>query len=179
MRAAMQIFAAGLALATSHGAGAAVVTSSAHGFVLSHSIQVPVPPATAFEAFGQMASWWDPEHSYSGDSANLSFALRPGGCFCERLPAGGGVEHLRVSYVAPGERAVLTGSLGPLLFEATTGVLDVKVARVAGGSRVTFDYAVSGFAKGGADRLAAPVDRVLAQQVRRDRAFAAARPRTN
>jgi hypothetical protein len=27
---------------------------------------------------------------------NLSLQLRPGGCLCEILPLGGGVEHLRV-----------------------------------------------------------------------------------
>ena len=103
--------------------------------------------------------WWNGEHTYSGNSANLSLALNAGGCFCERVPkTGGGIEHLRVAYVEPGERIVMTGSLGPLLFEATAGVMDVKVERIAGGSRVTLDYKVAGFADGDAASLAPVVD---------------------
>ena len=33
---------------------------------------------------------------------------------------------MRVTYVDPGKRIVLTGSLGPLLYEATAGVMDVQ-----------------------------------------------------
>ena len=54
-------------------------------------------------------------------------SLSPGGCFCERLPNGGGIEHMRVAFVDPGKRLVLTGSLGPLLYQATAGVMDVQV----------------------------------------------------
>ena len=36
---------------------------------------------------------------------------------------------MRVTYVDPGKRIVLTGALGPLLYEATTGVMDIQVKR--------------------------------------------------
>ena len=121
-----------------------------------------------------MGSWWNAEHTYSGKSANLSMAFSPGGCFCERLDGGGGIEHLRVSYVDPGKRVVLTGSLGPLLYEATAGVMDVQFERIAGGTRVTMDYRVAGFANGGADKMAPLVDGVLAEQFKRYREFARA-----
>jgi hypothetical protein len=135
-----------------------------------------VPPANAFDAFRNIAAWWDPEHTYSGDSANLSLALVPGGCFCERIPKGGGVEHMRVAYIEPGKHIVLTGALGPLLYEATTGVMDVQVKTIAGGSQVTLDYRAAGFAKGGADKLAVAVDGVLAAQMKRYRSYATSRP---
>ena len=48
------------------------------------------------------------------DAKNLSIDARPGGCFCEKLPNGGGVEHARVVYVAPREVLRLSGALGPL-----------------------------------------------------------------
>ena len=101
-------------------------------------------------------------------------ALSAGGCFCERLDGGGGIEHLRVSYVDPGKRVVLTGSLGPLLYEATAGVMDVQFERIAGGTRVTMDYRVAGFANGGADKMAPLVDSVLADAVQAYREFARA-----
>ena len=166
------------AVAAPAAAHAEVLAASANGFEISHSVAVVVPQPAAFEAFAQLPQWWNAEHTYSGDSANMSLALTPGGCFCERLPTGGGIEHMRVAYIVPGARVVLTGSLGPLLYEATSAVMDVKVERIAGGSRVTMNYRVAGFAKGGADRLAPLVDQVLGDQMARYRKYAAAIPRT-
>ncbi|HEU4705176.1 MAG TPA: ATPase [Sphingomicrobium sp.] len=159
-------------------AQAEVVSAGAHGFEVRHVVQAVIAQPAAFEAFGQVAQWWSKDHTYSGDSANLSLSLAAGGCFCERLPTGGGVEHMRVAHVVPGERLVLTGSLGPLLYEATAGVMDVKVERIAGGSRLTMTYRAAGFANGGADKLAPLVDQVLGEQMARYRKFAAAMPQT-
>ena len=159
-------------------ASAEVVAASAHGFEVRHVVQTVIPAPAAFAAFGQLPSWWDKDHSYSGDAANLSLSMTPGGCFCEKLPDGGGIEHMRVAYVVPGERLVLTGSLGPLLYEATAGVMDVKFERVAGGSRLTLNYRVAGFANGGGEKMAPLVDQVLGQQMAHFRKFAAARPRS-
>ena len=151
---------------------AAVVSASPNGFHVRHSVQMVVPPAESFRTFGQIGSWWSKQHTYSGDSGNLSLSLQPGGCFCERLPGGGGMEHMRVVYVDPGKRIILTGSLGPLLYEATTGVMDVQFERIAGGSKVTIDYKAAGFAEGGGDRMAPLVDAVIGEQVNRYRLFA-------
>ncbi len=52
--------------------------------------------------------------------------------------------------------------------------MDVQFERIAGGTRVTLDYRVAGFAKGGADKLAPAVDSVLAEQFKRYRDFARA-----
>ncbi|HET6942350.1 MAG TPA: ATPase [Sphingomicrobium sp.] len=165
------VVAAGLVLA-SGAAQAEVVSSGPNGFHVRQSVQMVVPQQAAYSAFGQVGSWWNPEHSYSGKSSNLAMALTAGGCFCERLDNGGGIEHMRVSFVDPGKRIVLTGSLGPLLYEATNGVMDMKFERIAGGSKVTMDYKVSGFAEGGAEKLAPLVDTVLADQFKRYREYA-------
>ena len=103
----------------------------------------------------------------------MKLALNPGGCFCETIPEGGGVEHMRVSVVQPNERIVMTGALGPLLYEAAPGVMDVKFERIAGGSKVTMNYRAAGFANGNGDKLAPLVDKVLAEQLERYRTFAA------
>lgn len=164
-----------IALATP--AAAEVVSSSPNGFEVRQTINLVVPQDRAFASFGQIQNWWSKDHTYSGDSARLVLQMRPGGCFCERLDGGGGIEHMRVTYLQPGERVILTGSLGPLLNEATVGVMDVKVERIAGGSKITMDYKVAGFANGGADQIAPGVDQVLAEQMKRLRAFAAAAPK--
>jgi hypothetical protein len=163
-------------IASASPAAAEVVSASSNGFEVRQTVNLVVPPAEAFDAFRNIGAWWDPEHTYSGDASNLSLALVPGGCFCERLPKGGGVEHMRVAYIEPGKHVVLTGALGPLLYEAVTGVMDVQVKTIAGGAQLTLDYKAAGFAKGGADKLAPAVDSVLAAQMKRYRAYATSRP---
>jgi len=165
-------------LAVSAPAGAEVVTASSNGFEIRQSVPLVVRPEVAFVSFVNLPAWWNPEHTYSGKASNLSLAPVPGGCFCERFPGGGGIEHMRVTYVDPGKRILMTGALGPLLYEATAGVLDVQIKSTAAGSVLTLDYRASGFFNGGAAKLAPLVDQVLADQIKRYRAFATARPRS-
>lgn len=160
-------------------ASAEVVSASSNGFEVRETVPLVVPPDVAFKSFGQLPPWWDPQHTYSGNSANLRLNLVPGGCLCEQIPkTGGGVEHMHVVAVEPGKRIVMTGALGPLLYEATTGVMDVQFTTIAGGAQLTLDYKVAGFATGGADKLAAAVDEMLAGQMKRYRQYATTRPRT-
>ena len=165
-------------LTASAPAAAEVVSASANGFEISHTVNLVQKPAIAFSAFGNVGGWWDGEHTYSGEAKNLSLALSPGGCFCERFPGGGGIEHMRVTYLDPGKRIVLTGSLGPLLYEATSGVMDVQVKSQASGSQLILNYRAAGFHKGNGAALAPLVDKVLAEQMKRYRAFVTSRPRT-
>ena len=166
----IQLFTAALLMTAP--AHAEVVSANPNGFHIRQSVQLIAPQEVAYGAFGRVGSWWNKEHTYSGDSANLNIALNSGGCFCERLKNGGGVEHMRISYVDPGKRIILTGSLGPLLYDATVGSMDVQFEKIAGGSRVTMDYKVAGFANGGAEKLAPLVDGVLADQFKRYREYA-------
>jgi len=165
------VFAVALALCTP--AAAEVVSSDAHGFEVQETVNLVIPVNQAYAAFSRLGGWWSDEHSYSGKAANMQLTLRPGGCFCETIPTGGGVEHMRVSVVQPNERIVLTGGLGPVLYEAATGVMDVRFERIAGGAKVTMNYRAAGFAKGNADKIAPLVDEVLADQLKRYRAYAA------
>jgi hypothetical protein len=84
---------------------------------------------------------------------------------------------MHVAFVDPGNEVVMTGALGPLLYEAATGVMDIKLKTIAGGSQLTLDYKVAGFANGGADKLAPAVDGVLAEQLKRFRTYATSRPK--
>jgi hypothetical protein len=154
-------------------AAAEVISASDHGFELQQSVNLVIPQPKAFAAFGQVGQWWGKDHTYSGDSSRMSMQLRPGGCFCETLEDGGGIEHMHVTLVRPDEQVVLTGGLGPLLYQATAGVMDVKVERIAGGSRVTMNYRAAGFANGDAAKFAPLVDQVLGDQMKRFRVYAA------
>ena len=79
---------------------------------------------------------------------------------------------MRVAYIDSPKRLVLTGGLGPLLYEAVAAAMDIRFERDGSGSKVTMDYKVAGFASGGADKLAPLVDGVLAEQMKRYQAYA-------
>ena len=74
---------------------------------------------------------------------------------------------MRVAVVLPAKRLVMTGPLGPLLYEAANGVMDVQFDASGDGTTVTLDYRASGFVHANGDKLAPAVDKVLEQQLGR------------
>jgi hypothetical protein len=164
--------AAGLVGLQAISASPAIAQVGSNGFHVVHQVSIGASPARVYETLvGQVGLWWNPEHTFSGDSKNLSIDARPGGCFCERLPNGGGVEHLRVVYVAPGEELGMSGALGPLRTSGVVGSLRWKVTRNASGTAVDLSYVVGGFIEGGFERIAPAVEGVLAEQLRRLKLF--------
>ena len=71
------ILAAGLLVAPAI-AHAEVVSSSANGFHVRQTVQLVVPQPNAYASFQQLPGWWNSEHTYSGDSKNLSLELKSG-----------------------------------------------------------------------------------------------------
>lgn len=145
-------------------AGAEVVQSSPMGFEVSHSVTVAAPLERAWAITLAPRLWWNKDHTYSGDSANLSLDERPGGCFCEKLPAKGGVEHMRVAYIQPPRMIRLIGGLGPVQAEGATGAMAITLTKQGEGTRIVMSYVVGGYMRQGAEKLAPLVDRVLGEQ---------------
>jgi hypothetical protein len=147
---------------------ATVVASGAGGFVVREQVDFPGEPVAAWQRLVRIGDWWDSEHTYSGNSANLSLSLRPGGCWCERLPNGGFVRHMEVVLVKPGSTLRVTGGLGPLQAMGATGALTFTLKGAAkGATTVIAEYAVTGYSAAGMAELADPVDKVLAEQLAR------------
>jgi hypothetical protein len=145
-------------------AKATVTASGTNGFTIRHEAVLPVETPRAYELFLQIHSWWDRDHTYTGDALNLTITPQVGGCWCERLPLDGNVEHMRVTMVSPGSMIRFSGGLGPLAAMGAQGAMTWTFIPMADGlSRVRLDYAVTGFAAGdaGLGAMAAPVDRVL------------------
>ncbi len=133
-----------------------------NGFLVKFDVSVNAPAAKVYDALvGQIGSWWDPQHTYSDDAKNLSIDARPGGCFCEKLPNGGGVEHARVVYVAPREVLRLSGALGPLQASGVAGSMTWKLTGDGDHTRVQLSYSVGGFIDGGFEKIAPAVESVL------------------
>ena len=147
-------------------AAAEVKSSTPAGFHVESKATVPATPAEVYARLGRVGDWWNDAHTYSGKSANLSLDLKAGGCFCEAIPEGGGtIEHGRVIYAMPGSTLRVQGALGPLQQEAANGTLTWTLKAVPGGTDVTQTYVVGGYVRGGADKLSAVVDQVMAEQL--------------
>lgn len=160
-----------LAASNLSGAGAAqaeIVSAAPAGFNLRHIAEVPnVAPPVIWAALADVAKWWDPEHTYSGDARNLTLEPSVRGCFCEKLSLYAGIEHGRVVYAQPAKTLRINGALGPLQEFAVTGVMTWQIEAAAGGSRITFTYNVSGFADRPLADWAPIVDEVLGGQLQR------------
>lgn len=155
------------ALAGAVPAQAEVVQSSAAGFVVQGAGTTTASAEEAWYFLVEPAGWWNGEHSWSGDAANLRLDPAAGGCFCEDLPQGGSVEHMRVIYAAPGEKLRMSGALGPLQGEAVTGTLTIELSTAEAGIEVSWTYVVGGHARFALPDVAATVDMVLGEQMRR------------
>jgi hypothetical protein len=164
----------GLAIATAPVPAAAEVAAVNDGGFVSHNVaEVAAPPAEAWARLFVPREWWNGEHTYSGDSANLTIAAAAGGCFCETIPGANGapagqIEHMRVVYLDPRVLTLrLDGALGPLQSEAVTGVLTMTVEASGAGSKITWDYVVGGYMRPSMREMAPLVDRVIGEQLSR------------
>jgi hypothetical protein len=155
----------GLALAAVAAAARAEVTDhAAAGFEVTEKVTVAAPPRKVWDAMMRPDHWWSSDHSWSGDAKNIYFD--PSGCFCERLKVGA-VRHMTIVYNDGSTAMRLYGGLGPLQFTGATGHLGFALKPAGAGTELTVTYDVGGYAKGGLEQYAAPVDKVLGDQVAR------------
>ena len=149
-----------------------VIESTAAGFLVRNTAAINAPPATVYTALTEgVGGWWDPMHTFSRDARNLSVDAKPGGCFCERLPDGGGVQHMSVVYASPGKLLRLTGAIGPLQEAALAGTMTWNLLQAGRGTTVELSYTVGGFRAGGFRDMPTVVDGVLRGQLARLKAF--------
>jgi len=149
-----------------------VIESTAAGFLVRNTAAINAPTAKVYVALtDEIGGWWDPAHTFSHNARNLSLDAKPGGCFCERLPDGGGVQHMSVLYASPGKLLRLTGAIGPLQEAALTGTMTWNLLQAGGGTTVELIYTVGGFRAGGFRGIATVVDGVLRRQLARLKAL--------
>ena len=170
------LIAAALALMTSAAlspqAHAEVVDATPNGFEVKRTAVFNAPADKVYAALSQPSQWWNKDHTWSGSAANLSLAPMAGGCFCEKLPKGGSVMHMTVVFAQPGQALRLSGALGPLQTTGATGHLAWILSEKDGQTTLTQTYDVGGYMKGGLDKLAPIVDKVLGEQFDRLKAYA-------
>jgi uncharacterized protein YndB with AHSA1/START domain len=172
------LLSAALALPLAVPSAAEVVAATPTTMVIRQSATIDAPIQQVWDTLRAPQRWWNKEHTYSGDSANLYLDAQATGCFCERLPGHkGSVEHGRIVYVEAPRMMRLSSALGPLQAEAVVGTLTFKLdPEGSNATKVTLDYVVSGYVQAGADTLAPKVDEVLGLQLAGLKAIAEAPP---
>jgi uncharacterized protein YndB with AHSA1/START domain len=152
-------------------AAAEVVEITPSGFLVRHDVNVNAAPEASWKALVDVGNWWNSDHSFSGNAANLSIDPRPGGCFCEKLANGGGVSHMTVVFVSPNTVLRMTGGLGPLQGSGLAGSMTWRITPAPPASRIEVFYSVGGYMQGGFDKIAPAVSAVLGEQVNRLKNF--------
>lgn len=160
-------FVAAILMALAVTASAEIADSGANGFTYKLVLNLQAPPETVYQRLLAVGNWWNSSHTFSGDAHNMSIDARPMGCWCEKLPNGGGVRHMQVVMAMPGKMLVMTGGLGPLQTMAATGSMKIGIAPANGGTQLQVTYSVTGYLPAGMNSLAAPVDGVLTEQFMR------------
>ena len=153
-------------LMTARPAFAEVQSSTDAGFTLVFEAPVTASAEQVQAALGRPAAWWSSSHTYSGDAANITLDLRPGGCWCEALP-GGGVKHGEVVLVWPDQRLIrIDAPFGPLQAIGADAVLTMSWKDTEGQPmrQLKWTYVVTG---PGAGAMAQTIDGVLGAQFTR------------
>jgi hypothetical protein len=161
------IVVASSAFACAAPARAEIVSAGQSGFNLRHVAEVPNPAPVVWASLADIGKWWDPEHTYSGDSRNLTLEPFVRGCFCEKLSLYAGIEHATVIYAQPAKTLRLSGALGPLQEFGVSAVMTWNIEPAGGGSRITLTYNVGGFADRPLADWAPLVDEMLGGQLKR------------
>jgi len=153
-------------------ATAEVSDSAENGFTTTHEVIVDAPRVRVWQAaVDEIGEWWSDDHTVNGNAGRMSIESAPQGCFCETFENGGGVVHMKVTFVNPGIILRLTGGLGPLGLIGVSGNMTWEFFDAEEGTRVRFTYVVGGYRPGGLDAVAIPVDYVIGEALTRMQAF--------
>lgn len=143
---------------------AEVTSVNSTGFALAFEKTVQATPDDIYAAMTRIGQWWDPDHSWEGKSENLYLDMSIGGCFCEKLSNGGGVEHLHLVYFAPGKEIRLTGGLGPLQGMGMGGAMVWTITPGEEGNTIKWTYSAHGHSTEETMKGLAPIVNQVQQQ---------------
>ncbi len=166
MRLILSIVLSGLMTASAY---AEVIKSSADGFIIQHTLTLQQEKTHVFTNMtAGLGKWWDPEHSFSGNAANMRI---DSDCFCERWD-NNVVVHLNTSIWIEGSKVVMEGGLGPLKELGLNGSMVWSLTSTeGGGTNLTWKYFVRGFSDTDLISLAPVVDGMLKEQLGRLSSF--------
>ena len=152
-----------IALALPIGAHAEVISAAPDHFTLKLEAETELTPDEVWERLIVPADWWLPDHSFSGDSENLSLNPTPGGLWREDWDDGS-VWHGTVLQAQPGKVLRLSAPFGPLQDMAVTSIWTITLTPTeSGGTLITFDHVTNGSDVSNLQDIAPAVDFVKSQ----------------
>ena len=139
-------------------AQAEVVTASPDHFTLKLEAESELSPDEVWERLVVPSEWWQSDHTFSGDAANLSLEPHAGGLWREDWEDGS-VWHGTVLQAHPGKSLSLSAPFGPLQGLAVTSVWTITITpKETGGTSIRFDHVTNGTMASQLDQLAPAVD---------------------
>lgn len=149
-------------------APAEIADSGANGFTIKIAVSINAAPADVYKRLIlNVGDWWNSQHTFSGDSHNLSIEEKPMGCFCEKLTNGGAVRHMEVLFYEPGKNLRMSGALGPFQAMGAVGTMTFKFTPENTGTKLEMTYTLVGYQPQGMASWAAPANGMLAEQITR------------
>ncbi len=152
-----------IALALPISAQAEIISAAPDHFTLKLEAETELTPDEVWTRLIVPADWWLPDHSFSGDSNNLSLDAMPGGVWREDWEHGS-VWHGTVLQAQPGKRLRLSAPFGPLQGMAVTSIWTITLTPTeSGGTLITFDHVTNGSAASNLQDIAPAVDFVKSE----------------
>lgn len=146
---------------------AEVADSGANGFTVKITTSIRATPADVYKKLvHNIGDWWNSQHTFSGDAHNLSIEEKAMGCFCEKIPNGGGVRHMEMIYFEPGKILRMSGALGPFQGMGAAGTLTFTFTAAPDGTKLEATYSLTGYLPQGTN-WAAATNGMLTDQITR------------
>ena len=152
------------ALCFSSSGSAEVSQSAPSSFTLTQRIIVIEDLPASFQGLLHPGRWWSKDHTWSGNSSNLSLDPHAGGCWCERWN-GGEVEHARVLFIKKDSMLRLQGAFGPMQSMAVNGILEFQLTPGKDGTQIDLTYRVTGADASKLDAIAPMADQMFKEQM--------------
>ena len=147
-------------------AQAEIISSSDDHYVLRQYATSDLSVDLLWAKLIEPSQWWHPDHTYSGDSKNLSLDLAAGGLWREDW-SGNSVYHGSVLSVIEGKMLRLDAPFGPLQGLAVSTVWTISVKSEGDKTVVTFDEIANGTLISQLDEIAKAVDYVKSEALSR------------
>jgi len=158
------VLAAGLVVPAA--GNAEVLSVSDTHFVLRQEARSSLSAEQLWQRLIRPATWWHPDHTYSGDAANLSLDVQAGGLWREDWD-GKSVAHGRVLFADPGKVLRLDAPFGPLQGLGAYTVWTITITPDQDGSVVVFDEVSTGSPTARLSEVAGAVDYVKSEAIQR------------
>jgi uncharacterized protein YndB with AHSA1/START domain len=150
---------------------AAVMDSQVNGFAIEQTLHIAASPEKVYATLIQPSLWWSSRHTFSHSAANLSMDARGGGCFCEKLPKGGSVQHATIVAAEPGVSLRLRGPLGPFQGQGVDSAITFTLTAKDGGTDLALENIVGGYMEGGFGNWPQAADGMLSEQIARLKSY--------